>query len=111
MSASQTSLWQGPLPPPAAVAEFNSVVENGAERIFAEWEAEANHRRNLEHRALTAEIVERVGSRLLAFVFVLTALAGSVFLGFYGHDVLAGTIGTTTIGLVLASFIYNNTKK
>ena len=25
--------WEGPLPPPSTLADFNSIIENGAERI------------------------------------------------------------------------------
>src|SRR2546430_16686828 len=42
--------WSGPLPPPAALDEFNRIVPGAAERIFAQFEAEGAHRRELEQR-------------------------------------------------------------
>lgn len=32
--------WQGPLPPPEAVKQFDEIVTNGAERIFRMAELE-----------------------------------------------------------------------
>lgn len=103
--AVNTTQWQGPLPPPAALSGFNDVVDGGAERIFSEWEKETAHRRKYEHRALTAQISERIGSRILAFLFSAIALGTAGYVGMHGHDWLAGVIATTTIVGVVTAFL------
>lgn len=106
-----TAHWQGPLPPPAALQAFDAVVENGASRIFAEWESETSHRRIIEKRALTAQIWENILSRVFAFVFAGGALCGAIYLGTQGHDWLAGVIATSTIGLVIGGYLGTRGRK
>ncbi|WP_390888754.1 DUF2335 domain-containing protein [Devosia neptuniae] len=50
--------WAGPLPPPAILDGFNHVAENGAERIFKQWETESEHRRMMERRDFTWSVAE-----------------------------------------------------
>ncbi|WP_366513917.1 DUF2335 domain-containing protein [Planktotalea sp.] len=49
----QQQAWSGPLPPPAVLGQFDSVVDNGAERIFRSWESETAHRQSMAQRELT----------------------------------------------------------
>lgn len=81
--AVQQKHWQGPLPAPEDLRAFNDIVPGGADRIIQRWEAESQHRHRFEERAL----------------------GGALFLGYQGHDWLAGTIATTTLGLVMTAFI------
>lgn len=48
--------WQGPLPPPAALQQFDQILDGGAERIFKMAEAEQKHRIESEREALFANI-------------------------------------------------------
>ena len=41
-----TTAWQGPVPPPAVLQEYNMIVPNAAERILAMAEEEARIRRD-----------------------------------------------------------------
>jgi uncharacterized membrane protein len=71
--------WTGPLPPPAALQQFDSIVSNGAERIVSAWEQESEHRRALERRELNWAIVEAILSKVFAFIFVLAALGATIY--------------------------------
>lgn len=48
--------WQGPLPPPGALLQFNDILDNGAERIFQMAASEQAHRIELEKLTLQANI-------------------------------------------------------
>lgn len=47
--------WQAPFLPPNFIREYDSVVSNGAERVFALTEKEQAHRHSSENRALDLE--------------------------------------------------------
>jgi len=47
--------WIGPLPPPAALQQFDSIIENGAERIFKMAEAEQAARLAREAEAINTK--------------------------------------------------------
>ncbi|MBX9844174.1 MAG: DUF2335 domain-containing protein [Xanthobacteraceae bacterium] len=51
--------WSGPLPHPATLQAFDEVVRGGAERIFRQFEIEAEHRRNLESYRASPDISQR----------------------------------------------------
>jgi uncharacterized membrane protein len=97
--------WEGPLPSPEIIGRFNDVVPNGGARIFAEWEAESSHRRRLESQAFAAERLERLGSRVLAFLFAIAALSTSAFCAYVGQPWPAGLIASGTIATVVVSFL------
>ncbi|MDP2821706.1 MAG: DUF2335 domain-containing protein [Sulfuritalea sp.] len=48
--------WSGPLPPPEALARFDQIIPNGAERILRMTEQEQAHRLAAESAALNANI-------------------------------------------------------
>lgn len=100
------SSWSGPLPPPEAIAAFNEVADRGGDRIIAEWEAEAAHRREFEQNALAAEIVERRMGRWFGFLFAISALATASWCAYLGHPGAAAAIGSTTIAAVVGAFVY-----
>jgi uncharacterized membrane protein len=100
------SAWSGPLPPPEALDRFNRVVPGSAERIIVEWEEEARHRRLYERRALMLRMVERIGGRLLAFIFAMLALGVAAYSISMGQPWPAAVIGGGTIASVVAALIY-----
>ena len=97
--------WVGPLPSPEDIERFNRVVENGGARIFAEWEAEARHRREYESRALDAYIkLSRLG-RITAFAFAMSALGVAAYCASIGQEWAATVIGGGTIASVVAALV------
>lgn len=54
----QALSWQGPLPPPSILAEFDKVIDNGAERLFRMGEKEQDNR--LENDRVDRENIQRI---------------------------------------------------
>lgn len=104
------SQWSGPLPSSESIDRFNQVADHGGDRIIAEWEAEAAHRRAFERRALTAEITERILGRIFAFVFAMGALGTAAWCAYLGHPGAASVIGGATIAAVVAALVYQGKK-
>ena len=71
--------YSGPLPPPEELKKYGEIVKNGAERIFAQFERQTNHRQNMEETKTRATI--RLDNRSLTLSFIL-ALLGIGFAGF-----------------------------
>jgi uncharacterized membrane protein len=67
--------WKGPLPPPQALAAFDDVVQNGAERVFQQFEAQGTHRREMERLSLTAQVQDLRIGKLFAFIFIMGMIA------------------------------------
>ena len=95
--------FRGPLPPPHDLREYEQVVEGAAERIvqMAEREQRVGHELAIEG-ARTAALATR-RAQFVGLVCVMSALGAAVGLGYLGHAVAAGAVGTTTVlGLATA---------
>ena len=102
----RSSFWQGPLPPPAVLEGFARLVQVSPERIFRQWELEADHRRTYERQALEAAIRQDVRGQISALLFALAALSVAAFALWLGQPWVAGTIGGGTIASVVGAFLY-----
>ena len=89
--------YQGPLPPPAMMEDYERIIPNGADRLMRLLEKQTDHRIAMEDRVVAAEIsVVSRGQKIAASLSVIFGVIACI-LGYFGHDWLAGAIGVTTI--------------
>lgn len=89
--------YQGPLPPPAMMEDYDRIIPDGANRLMNLLEQQTSHRIAMEEKLVSGNIlVTRTGQLIAAVLSVFFGLVAA-FLGYFGHDVLAGSIGVTTI--------------
>lgn len=91
----QQTSWSGPLPAPAALREFDSIVPNGAARIMAMAEAEQTHRIKMESDGQAAAIRETKRTQWLG--------AGLSLLAMVGAGALSWFTGAVTVPALLLS--------
>jgi uncharacterized membrane protein len=88
------------------VEQFDQLVENGAERIFRQWELETDHRRKYEAAALQGSIwLDGIG-RVTAFVFAIAALVVTGWAASIGEPWVAAVLGGGTIAAVVTALVY-----
>lgn len=75
---SQSQQWSGPLPPPAALAHFNEIIPNGADRIMKMVEEEQAHRISYESAMLSATIQDTKRGHWMGWSISLLAVAGAL---------------------------------
>jgi len=103
-------IHQGPIPDPDTLSRYNLVVPDAAERILSMAEAEAEHRQDLDQKALAANIKDRMSARgeiklgqFLAFilcVFVIVCGTAIALKGAEWPGALLGSMGLS--GIILA---------
>ncbi|MEQ1674351.1 MAG: DUF2335 domain-containing protein [Candidatus Nitrotoga sp.] len=96
--------WSGPLPPPEALARFNEIVPNGAERVFKMAEAEQAHRISSENTGLVASIAEAKRGQLLGASISIVSLVSAIISVYLGAHwvVTALLVGVPIMGLAKA---------
>jgi len=95
------SYFSGPIPPPDLLRGYNSIIPNGAERIFLMAENQSAHRIHMEEYVVKEEIKQSAKGQIFGFVIGIFGLTLASVLAMYGHEWIAGVFGTTTIiGLV-----------
>lgn len=94
----------GPLPPPDALARFNEIVPNGAERIFKMTEAEQAHRIAYENTGLVAAIAEAKRGQLLGAGISIFSLVSAIISIYWGAHwtVTVLLVGVPIMGLAKA---------
>jgi len=117
--------WQGPLPPPEQLAEYNAVHPGFAERIIRMAEQEGEHlraREMLETEAYLQQCEMEVfkakedvrlqhKGQTFAFIFAIGAGVATYMLAMAGHDWVAGILGGTSLVSIVAAFLRNKTQK
>jgi len=79
----------GPLPHPYQLEKYNSIIENGAERIMQNSEKESQHRRNMEAKLITTRSNQIYLGFAFALVIALAVIAASVYLAIKGYELPA----------------------
>ncbi|HCD1613146.1 TPA: DUF2335 domain-containing protein [Serratia marcescens] len=103
----QQMSYRGPLPPVELLSGYEQFCAGSTDRFIKQLEVNQLHQHSIEHAAMSAAVEKDKENRKYAFHLTLAALGSSVLLGLFGHDWLAGTIATTTIGTILITFILN----
>ena len=101
----QSASWQGPLPPPAQLAQFNEVVPGCAERIIRMAEQEGEHSREVQMRAVKATVIGQYIGQAFALLLAAGAMIASYFLAMADHDMVAAILGGTTLTTVVLAFL------
>lgn len=114
--ATKVASFRGPLPPPSLLQGYDDIQPGFAERIVRMAEGEADHRRQLEQKALDADIklshkdfTERRWGQCLAFTIVLVMAAIGGYLGINGKQVVGSVFGGPAIIAIVGAFL--NKKK
>ena len=101
----QALTWQAPIPPPEIIRGYNEVIENGGERLFAQFETEAKERRAITRRGGAHQFVIQIIARLFALSpLALSALGVAAYALSLGREVAATVIGGASIAMVVAAF-------
>lgn len=108
----QAQQWSGPLPPPAALEQFNNIIPDGANRILAMVEQEQAHR--IAHE--TAELQARIGDTrrgswqgTAITVLAIAAAAGTAYLG--AHPTVSIAIVSLPIAAIVRAVLTNRSEK
>lgn len=78
--------WSGPLPPPAALEQFERASPGAADRILNMAEREEEHRQDLERIVVRSEIKARNQGQFLGFLIAAITLVGGIWLVYEGKD-------------------------
>lgn len=111
--ASTYSSYQGPLPPPEILRGYEDCLPGSAERIFANFEKQTQHRIGMEKAALSSGIKSQDRGQIMAFVLFLVALVGGFGLAYVGRELagVAAVIAALAGPLALFFFAKRGGKK
>src|ERR1700680_2944887 len=103
--------FSGPLPPPSMLAQYNTVVTNGAERIMSMAEKQQAHRLDIEHRVVHGNSFDQRLGLILGFIVMMSVVATGVWCIYIGKDTAGLTALITSVGGPVVAFIYGRKKQ
>ncbi|WP_047680435.1 MULTISPECIES: DUF2335 domain-containing protein [Xenorhabdus] len=100
----KTSLFQGPLPPPDMLREYDSILPGMAERILELTEKEQQFRHETQKTALNAVIRKDTRGQWMACVLSIIILGIAVYFGIKGELSFAAKLITGNLIAIAAIF-------
>jgi uncharacterized membrane protein len=96
--------WSGPLPPPAALASFNEIIPDGANRIMTMIEQEQAHRISHDTQVLTSFAADIKRGHLIGGLVCLVAVGGAIYTAAIGvhFSVPIALVGVPVLGMIKA---------
>ena len=99
--------YSGPLPPAKEFKGYKEVLPDAPERILSMAERNNDSRIQLTNKSERHEFIKTILGQVFGFVLSIGFGGGAIHLGMLGHDVLAGTLGCTTVISLAAIFVLN----
>lgn len=104
--------YEGPLPPPQLIEDYEHILPGAAERIFLRVEQQSDHRMSMEKTALGSDVFNSRAGVVCATVVSLAFLGVGFQLVRTGHDWAGTAIATIDIvGLVTAFIVGTNSRR
>lgn len=122
-------IYEGPIPPPVILREFDQIVSGSAKQIMDMAHAESEHRRKLEIAATQANIdaqqkqlainkyqseaifkSDRFG-QIAGLVVSVSCVVGAVYLGFHDKQIVAVALAAIPTAAVIKAFFSEKEKK
>lgn len=108
--------YEGPIPHPSLLKEFEAMKPGLAERIIVMAEQEAQHRRAMEQKVLDAQIDDarkyrrtELTGQICGLAIGLAAIFAATYAGIHGAQITGSLIGTTGVTGLVTAFILGRT--
>lgn len=102
--------FSGPLPAPEDFKAYQDVMADAPERILTMAEKQMAHRFECEKKIIDSRIRESRIGQIMASIIAIFSIGIVCFLGYKGHDWLAGSITAIIVGLA-SIFLFKKSKE
>ena len=106
VKAVHASMYSGPIPPPAALAQYDKTLPGAADRILKMAESQQAHRQALEVVAINHDARRSMAGLIAGAVIALAALAFAGVLAALGQPVGSVATGLFAIASLAGVFVY-----
>ncbi|MBU1289979.1 DUF2335 domain-containing protein [Patescibacteria group bacterium] len=101
----------GPLPPPVVLEQYDQIVSGAAERILTMAESQSKHRREIESMVIGSDIKNSKLGLVFGLIIGLAGILATVTIAIFGHPVLSGVIGFSTLSSLVGVFVYGSRER
>lgn len=98
-------VFQGPIPPPELLKQYDEFVPGAGDRILSMAEKEQDHRHRQERKKGNLEFSISIMGVLCALIITLSIIASAVWLVVNGYEIAGGAVGIGGIWFVVKKFL------
>jgi uncharacterized membrane protein len=109
-SVKQTT-FQGPLPPPEVLRQYDQLLPGAAERIISMWENQARHRQQLEKDVIASDIKDSKLGLTLGFIVAVVAVTAGMICILMGHTIGGSIVGGSAVPALVGVFVYGSRQR
>lgn len=102
----QAVSFQGPIPPPELLREYNEIIPDGADRIVKMAEAQSSHRIELERIVIKGDDRRANWGLVTGYSIGVLIIVLSFILILYGHGMEGTVLGTIDLVSLVGVFVY-----
>ena len=102
----EAKFFQGPIPPPGALAEYNRICPGAANRILAMAESQVLHRQELEREVINSNCRSQARGPILGFVLAAAVIVIGSYLILQGKEVSGLVALLGALAAVIVPFVY-----
>lgn len=96
-------LFEGPMPPPALLRQYEQIVPGAAERILSMAERQLDHQIHWERTAIHSQARNSFWGLCFGFLIAAGLIIGAIFCAVTGHEQVAlALVGASALGVVTA---------
>ncbi len=107
----QAVSFQGPIPPPELLREYNDIVPDGADRIMKMAESQSQHRIELESIVIKGDDRRANWGLGTGFTIGVVIIVLSFVLIMFGHDIPGTILGGVDLVSLVSLFIYGRSER
>ncbi len=98
--------FQGPLPPPVALAEYDKILPGSADRILTMAESEQKHRHEIDRKGLATAVRANLVGQCFGFVIGVIGVVGGIYLVSADRSLSGLTIFVGSIASLVGVYIF-----
>ncbi len=103
--------YSGPIPHPRLMADWDIVVPGSADRILKKFEAQTEHRINIESRVVRAQNFKQIVGPICGFIVIMFTVGGGIYTALKGHPFLGGSLSFAGLAMIAGAFFSTQYKK
>jgi len=102
----EAEFFEGPLPPPQVLAEYDRICPGSASRILAMAESQSQHRRELERRVVVSNCRSQDRGPILGFILAAGVIVIGGYLILQGKELTGLAALVAALAAIVVPFIY-----
>jgi uncharacterized membrane protein len=102
--------FQGPLPPPEILLQYEQITPGFADRIISSWEKQTLHRQEIENTAIGAQVKNSKRGAIFAFILGFMAIIGGTICIIMGYSASGISEILFSLGSLVGVYVYGSEK-